>query len=153
MQTNDKATTANNLKTPGATFSGRYMLLGHDQRNCIFNLLLCIFLFRFPSGAILDLGMRSSRSNAPRPMRQVSSSYSLLLPCHLFACHAFHIMSSCASHLHMCSSHASEHFSRCPFRHPTLLCPSEPPFASFRVRVLHFLGMDRDLPSGLGTLL
>ena len=29
-------------------------------------------------------------------------------------------MSSCASHLHMCSSHASEHFPRCSFRNPTL---------------------------------
>ena len=27
------------------------------------------------------------------------------------SCHASHIMSSCASHLHSCSSHASEHFS------------------------------------------
>ena len=38
-----------------------------------------------------------------------------LLPCHFLACHAFHIMSSCALHLHTCSSHASEHFPRCPF--------------------------------------
>ena len=29
-------------------------------------------------------------------------------------------MSSCASHLHTCSSHASEHFPCCPFRNPTL---------------------------------
>ena len=36
------------------------------------------------------------------------------------SCHASHIMSSCASHLHTCSSHASEHFPRCPFRNPTL---------------------------------
>ena len=36
------------------------------------------------------------------------------------SCHAFHIMSSCASHSHTCSSHASELFSRCPFRNPTL---------------------------------
>ena len=90
--------------------------------------------------------------NAPRPLCQVSSSYSLLLPCHLLACHAFHIMSSCASHLHTCSSHASEHFPRCPFLNPVLLCPPAPPFASFRVRVLNVLGLDRDLPSGLGLL-
>ena len=32
-----------------------------------------------------------------------------------YSCHAYYIMSSCASHLHTCSSHASEHFSRCPF--------------------------------------
>ena len=35
-------------------------------------------------------------------------------------CHASHIMSSCASHLHTCSSHAFEHFPHCPFRNPTL---------------------------------
>src|SRR5215216_6840645 len=29
-------------------------------------------------------------------------------------------LSSCASHLHSCSSHASGHFPRCPFRNPTL---------------------------------
>ena len=32
-----------------------------------------------------------------------------------FRFHASHIMSSCALHLHMCSSHAFEHFPRCPF--------------------------------------
>ena len=37
-----------------------------------------------------------------------------------YSCHAYHIMSSCASHLHTCSSHASEHFPRCPFCNPTL---------------------------------
>ena len=39
------------------------------------------------------------------------------------SCHAFHIMSSCALHLHTCSSHASEHFPRCPFCNPALLSP------------------------------
>src|SRR4051812_36223195 len=53
---------------------------------------------------------------------------------------AFHIMSSCASHLHTCSSHASEHFPRCPFCNPALLCHPAPPFTYFRVRVLNFLG-------------
>ena len=81
----------------------------------------------------------------------MSSSYSLLLPCHLFACHAFHIMSSCASHLHTCLSHASKHFPRCPFCNPALLRPPAPPFASFGVQVLNILEMYRDLPSGLGT--
>ena len=38
-------------------------------------------------------------------------------------CHASHIMSSCASHLHMCSSYASEHFPRCPFCIPALRSP------------------------------
>ena len=36
------------------------------------------------------------------------------------SCHALHIMSSCASHLHTCSSHVSELFPRCPFCIPTL---------------------------------
>ena len=40
----------------------------------------------------------------------------------LLACHALHIMSSCAFHLHTSSSHASEHFPRCPFCNPALLC-------------------------------
>ena len=40
--------------------------------------------------------------------------------CH---CHASHIMSSCALHLHTCSSDASEHFPRCLFCNPALLCP------------------------------
>ena len=66
-------------------------------------------------------------------------------------CHASHIMSSCALHLHTCSSYASEHFPRCLFCNPALLRPPTPPFASFHVRVLNILGMDRDLPSGLGT--
>ena len=35
------------------------------------------------------------------------------------SCHASHIMSSCASHLHTCSSHASGHFPHCPFCNPT----------------------------------
>ena len=39
------------------------------------------------------------------------------------SCHAYHIMSSCALHLHTCSSHASEHFPRCPFSNPALLSP------------------------------
>ena len=41
----------------------------------------------------------------------------------LLACHASHIMSSCALHLHTCSSHASEHFPRCPFCNPALRSP------------------------------
>ncbi len=59
--------------------------------------------------------------NAPDPMRQVSASYSSLLPCHLLACcilscHHVHFI------LHTCSSHASEHFPRCPFCNPALVC-------------------------------
>ena len=53
-------------------------------------------------------------------------------------CHASHIMSSCAFHSHTCSSHASEHFPRCPFCIPVLLCPPVPLSTSFRVGVKHF---------------
>ena len=57
--------------------------------------------------------------NAPDSLRQVFASYSPSLPCHLlacciFSCHHVHFI------LHTCSSHASEHFPRCPFRNPTL---------------------------------
>ena len=41
----------------------------------------------------------------------------------LCLCHASHIISSCALHLHTCSSHASEHFPRCPFCNPALHSP------------------------------
>ena len=41
----------------------------------------------------------------------------------LLACHALHIMSSRAFHLHTCSSHASKHFPRCPFCIPALRSP------------------------------
>ena len=41
----------------------------------------------------------------------------------LLACQALHIMSSCAFHLHTCSSHASEHFSRCSFCNTALRSP------------------------------
>ena len=41
----------------------------------------------------------------------------------LLACHALHIMSSCAFHLHTCSSQASEHFPLCLFCIPALRCP------------------------------
>ena len=47
------------------------------------------------------------------------------------SCYEFHSMSSCASHLHSCSSHASEHFPRCPFRNPTLLRAPACPFCLF----------------------
>src|SRR4051812_11819724 len=44
---------------------------------------------------------------------------------------AFHIMSSCASHSHTCLSYASEHFPRCPFCNPALLCSPASPFTYF----------------------
>ena len=67
-------------------------------------------------------------------------------------CHASHIMSSCALHLHTCSSHAFEHFPRCPFCNSALLCHPVSLSTSFRVRVLNVFGLDRDLPCGLGLL-
>ena len=67
--------------------------------------------------------------NAPDPMRQVSASYSPSLPCHVLVCctlpcHHMHFISCHHVHfiLHTCSSHASEHFPRCPFCNPALLC-------------------------------
>ena len=67
-------------------------------------------------------------------------------------CHASHIMSSCALHLHTCSSHASDLFPRCPFCIPALLSPPVVLSTSFRVWGLNISGLDRDLPSGLGLL-
>ena len=67
-------------------------------------------------------------------------------------CHASHIMSSCASHLHTCSSHASEHFPCCPFCILALLCPPVVLSISFRVWGLNIFGLDRDLSCGLGLL-
>ena len=49
------------------------------------------------------------------------------------SCHSFHIMSSCASHLHSCSPHACEHFPRCPFRNPTLPHAPDAPLLSLFV--------------------
>ena len=69
-----------------------------------------------------------------------------------FLCHASHIMSSCALHLHTCSSLAFEHFPRCPFCIPALLCPPVVLSTSFRVWALNISGLDRDLSSGLGLL-
>ena len=69
--------------------------------------------------------------------------------CH---CHASHIMSSCALHLHTCSSHASEHFPRCPFCIPALRSPPVVISSFFRVWGLNISGLDQDLPSSLGLL-
>ena len=47
----------------------------------------------------------------------------VLSSCCFCPCHASHIMSSCASHLHTCLFHASEHFPYCPFCIPALRSP------------------------------
>ena len=75
-----------------------------------------------------------------------------LSPYVVILCHASHIMSSCALHLHTCSSHAFEHFPHCPFCIPVLLCPPVVLSTSFRVWVLNVFGLERDLPCGLGLL-
>ena len=46
-----------------------------------------------------------------------------LSPCVVFLFRASLIMSSRALHLHTCSSHAFEHFPRCPFCIPALRSP------------------------------
>ena len=72
-----------------------------------------------------DLLLVEECCNAPDSMRQVPASYSPSLPCHLlacciFPCHHMHFISCHHVHLiwHTCSSHASEHFPRCPFCNP-----------------------------------
>ena len=106
-----------------------------------------------------DLLLVEECCNAPSPMRQVSASYLPSLPCHLLACcilpcHHLHVISCHHVHLilHTCSSHASEHFPRCPFCIPALLSPPVVLSTSFRVWGLNISGLDRDLPSVLGLL-
>ena len=67
-----------------------------------------------------------------------------------FACVLHFAMSSCALHcIRVCFLHPSIFpVVRFAIRHSYVL--QRPPFASFRVRVLNFLGMARGLPSGLG---
>ena len=90
--------------------------------------------------------------NAPRPMCQVSSSYSPLLPCHYFR--VMHCIS--CHHVHfICIRVRLMHSSIFPvvrfaFRHFVLLRWSFLPF--FRVWGLNISGLDRDLPSSLGLL-
>ena len=88
------------------------------QRSNLFYLFP--FLFRLgPKISRRDLLLVEECCNTSDSMRQVSFSYSSSLPCHLLACcilacHHVHFI------LHTCSSHASEHFPRCPFCIPTL---------------------------------
>ena len=97
-----------------------------------------------------DLLLAEECCNAPDPMRQVSASYLPLLPCLLLACcilscHHVHFI------LHTCSFLASDHFPVVHFaiRHSYVI--RRPLLVSFRERVLNILGMDRGLPTGLGT--
>ena len=83
-----------------------------------------------------DLLLVEECCNAPDSMRQVSTSYSPSLPCHVLVCcilpcHHLHFISCHHVHfiLHTCSSLASEHFPRCPFCNPALRCrPASPSY-------------------------
>ena len=95
--------------------------------------------------------------NAPDPMRQVSPSYSLSLPCHLLACcilPCLHLHFISCHHVHcICIRVRLMHSSIFPvvrfaIRPSHLL--RRTPLVSFRERVLNVLGMDRVLSSGLG---
>ena len=90
--------------------------------------------------------------NAPRPICQVSSSYSLLLPCHCLrvmhciSCHHVHFICIHVRLMHLSIFPAV----RFAFRRSVLLRWSFLP--SSRVWGLNISGLDRDLPSGLGLL-
>ena len=103
------------------------------------------------------LTRRDSSCNAPDPLRQVSTSYSLSLPCHLLACcilpcHLLHFIS--CHHVHcICIRVRLLHPSIFPvvrfaIRHSYVT--RRPLLSSSRVRVSNFLGMGRGLSSGLG---
>ena len=71
--------------------------------------------------------------NAPHPMRQVSSSYSSLLPCHLLACcilpcHHLHFI---CMFFKTCIRSGSPSSLRCPFCNPALLCSPASPSSLF----------------------
>ena len=92
------------------------------------------------------------RCNTPRPMCQVSSSYSLLSPCHCLrvmlciSCHLVHFIC-----IHVRLMHPSIFpVVRFAFRRFVLLRWSF--LAFFRVWGLNISGLDRDLPCGLGLL-
>ena len=77
-----------------------------------------------PRGAIIVMKAKDQRGNVTP--RDQCARYRPVFRCvalSLLACHALHIMSSCAFHLHTCSSSSSEYFPRCPFCNPTLLSP------------------------------
>ena len=65
---------------------------------------------------------------------------------HFISCHHVHLIC-----IHVRLMHPSIFLVvRFSIRHSYVL--RRPPFASFRVRVLNVLGLDRDLPSGLSML-
>ena len=109
------------------------------------------FSFRLgPKISGRDLLLVEECCNAPDPMRQVSASYSPSLPCHLLACcilpcHHMH----CIIMFFKTCIRAFSPLSVLQSGTPT--SSGAPLLFSFRERVLNALGMDRGLPSGLGT--
>ena len=108
------------------------------------------FSFRLgPKISGRDLLLVEECCNAPDPMRQVSSSYSPSLPCHLLAC----CILPC-HHLHciiMFFKTCIRSFSPLPVsRSDTLARARRPSQSLFREWEKNVLGMSRDLPSGLG---
>ena len=90
--------------------------------------------------------------NTPRPMCQVSSSYSLFLPCDclrvmlLISCHHVHCIC-----IHVRLMHLSI-FPVVRFASRRFVLLRWSFLALFRVWGLNISGLDRDLPSGLGLL-
>ena len=88
--------------------------------------------------------------NAPRPMCQVSSSYSLLFPClclrvmHCISCHHVHFIC-----IHVRLMHPSI-FPVVRFAIRRSYLPRCTPLVFFRERMSNVLGMNRGLSSGLG---
>ena len=80
------------------------------------------------------------------PRGWVLSSCAFVFVMHLISCHHVHRIRIRVRLMH------PSIFFHCPFCITALLCPPVSPFASFHVRVLNILGLDRDLPSGLGIL-
>ena len=114
-----------------STSQGSLVSLVCQRSNLVLPLL---FLFRFPSDAILDLGTRSSRSGGVlwRPETDVSGVLRLFAVVGLsFACVLHLIMSSCALHHHVfktCIRPGSPSSVRCPFwvqphLHAPATCP------------------------------
>ena len=96
-----------------------------------------------------DLLLVEECCNAPDSMRQVSPSYSLLLPCHLFvccilSCHHVH----CIAYVFVSCIRAFSPLS--VSRSDAPMSSGVPLFVSCCERVLNVLGMDRGLSSGLG---
>ena len=99
-----------------------------------------------------EISLQMADYNAPRPLRQVSSSYSMLLPCHFL--HVMHFIS--CHHVHrICIRVRLMHLSIFPvvrfaFQRSVLLRWS---FLAFsRVWGLNISGLGRDLSCGLCLL-